>query len=70
MMAYRYNPPSGKPAGETLAVAMAQSWAGPYEPIADNLTNIDVNGDQPNDNRAEDPWLFQNELGFHIIFHQ
>eukprot|EP01051_Picozoa_sp_SAG22_P016454 SAG22_NODE_2328_length_2709_cov_9.759004_2_plen_117_part_00 len=27
-------------------------------------------GDQPGDNRAEDPWLFQNALGFHIVFHQ
>ena len=20
--------------------------------------------------RAEDPWLFKNELGYHIVFHQ
>ena len=36
------NPPSGQPAGETLAVALAQSWDGPYEIIADNITNLAV----------------------------
>ena len=36
------NPPSGKPAGETLAVALAQSWDSEYEIIADNITNLAV----------------------------
>lgn len=42
MLVYRYNPPNGKPAGETLAVAIAQSWRGPYVLIADNITNVPV----------------------------
>ena len=32
------NPPSGQPAGEVMAVAMADTWQGPYRPIADNIT--------------------------------
>lgn len=45
MLVYRYNPPSRKPAGEVVAVAMAASWRGPYHLIADNLANINVTGD-------------------------
>jgi hypothetical protein len=145
MMVFRYNPPSQDPAAEILAVALAQTWDGRYELIADNLTNFPVlegrfvrssdaarpqvwflhldaiasitgwkwavncsapcNGPYEwdgeaacrlasvvsddvldrfvtqaapfscaqvaaGDRKAEDPFLFRNELGYHILFHQ
>ena len=61
MLVYRYNPPGGKPAGETLAVAMAQSWKGPYRLIADNLTNTPVSpGRFLQDARNGTVWFTQN----------
>ena len=145
MMVFRYNPPSQDPAAEILAVALAQTWDGRYELIADNLTNFPVlegrfvrsadaarpqvwflhldaiasitgwkwavncsapcNGPYEwdgeaacrlasvvsddvldrfvtqaapfscaqvaaGDRKAEDPCIFLNELGYHIVFHQ
>eukprot|EP01050_Picozoa_sp_SAG11_P051085 SAG11_NODE_28844_length_317_cov_0.715596_1_plen_50_part_01 len=46
LLVYRYNPPNlpgnkpAGPAGEVLAVAIADSWRGPYRLIADNITNL------------------------------
>jgi hypothetical protein len=76
MLVYRYNPPGGKPAGEVMAVAMSEhGWAGPYVEIADNITNVlptipNQPSGSPYNPSAEDPILFQNKRGFHIIYHQ
>jgi hypothetical protein len=145
MLVYRYNPPSQDPAAEVMAVALAQTWDGRYELLADNLTNFPVlegrfikssdpaqpqvwfthldaiasitgfkwavncsapctgphvwDGDAAcrlatvvsddvlgrfvtqsapfscaqvaaGDRKGEDPVLFRNELGYHVLFHQ
>ena len=60
MIVYRYNPPSGHPAGETLAVAIAQSWQGPYVLIADNITNTPVLAGRFLKDQNDTTWFTQN----------
>lgn len=76
MQVYRYNPPGGQPAGEVLAVAIAETWKGPYNIIADNITNLPNIAHLgcptcvPANPSAEDPIIFQNKRGYHIVYHQ
>lgn len=57
-------------------MAVGDTWRGPYKVIADNITNLanlaHLSG--PNQTAAnpsaEDPMIFQNSRGFHIVYHQ
>ena len=53
------NPPP-KTLSETNAIAIADSWRGPYRLVTAHATPNQV---------CEDPYIFQNKRGFHLVYH-
>jgi len=59
ILAFRYDAHSQN-YSETNAIAYADSWRGPYRLVTDAAT--------PGVN-CEDPFIFQNRHGLHLVFH-
>lgn len=62
VMVYRCEPVKGD--GESLAVATADHWKGPFTPRAGPFITS-LNGSGAN----EDPFLFYNKRGYHVVTH-
>jgi hypothetical protein len=59
LLAFRYQPAGGKP--ETNGLAFADTWRGPYRLVSSAAA--------PVPEASEDPFLFENHRGLHMIFH-
>ena len=51
---------------ETIGVAVADSWKGPYRLLAKNAVLRNPDGTP---HKCEDPYLFQTKRGWHLITH-
>eukprot|EP01065_Artemidia_motanka_P026832 TRINITY_DN32069_c0_g1_i1.p1 TRINITY_DN32069_c0_g1~~TRINITY_DN32069_c0_g1_i1.p1 ORF type:complete len:375 (+),score=113.86 TRINITY_DN32069_c0_g1_i1:52-1125(+) len=59
LLAFRYNHVSPH-IGESNGIAVADSWRGPYRLVSANATPAE---------QAEDPFLFSNGRGYHLVYH-
>eukprot|EP01062_Namystynia_karyoxenos_P053385 TRINITY_DN4321_c0_g1_i1.p2 TRINITY_DN4321_c0_g1~~TRINITY_DN4321_c0_g1_i1.p2 ORF type:complete len:412 (+),score=119.94 TRINITY_DN4321_c0_g1_i1:105-1238(+) len=60
LLAFRYDPPQPTKVGETLGLAIADHWRGPYRLVTAAAS--------PGEG-CEDPFIFTNSRGYHMVYH-